>query len=91
MAFASINEIQIILAQSFFGGDMGIAGITMYAVVLAVIFVLFAKNNLMVGFALIFPVTFIFVLMGIIPETFTVLMIIVAIVGLAKERVSHQG
>lgn len=69
---------------------MGIAGIVMFAVCLMVVFVLFAKNNLMVAFALIFPITFIFTTMGILPETFAILMAVVAIIGLAKERIDRQ-
>lgn len=91
MAIASINEFQTILAQSFFGGDMGLAGIVMYTAVMGVVFLLFAKGNLMVAFALMFPITFVFTVMGILPETMTILLIIIAVVGLAKERKDYQG
>ena len=91
MAFSSIQDIQTLIAQSFFDGDTGIAGIVMYACVMAFIFMIFARNNLMIAFALMFPVTFIFTMLGILPETMTVLLIIVAVVGLAKERRDHMS
>lgn len=91
MAIASIQEIQILIAQSFFGGDTGIAGIVMYSVVLAMIFLLFAKNNLMIAFALMFPVSFIFSMLNVLPTSMAVLMVIVAVVGLAKERRDHMS
>lgn len=86
MALSTIQEIQQIIAQSFTGGDTGMAGIIMYAVTMAFIFLLFGKNNLMVCFALMFPITFIFTTLSILPIPLTVLMALIAVVGLSKER-----
>lgn len=86
MAIISIQEMQTLIAQSFFAGDLGLAGIVMYSVVLMVVFLLFAKNNLTIAFALMFPITLVFSIMRILPDTMTVLMVLVAVVGLAKER-----
>lgn len=85
MAFASLQDIQYIIAQNFFGGDTGIAGIVMYATVMAVVFILFAQKNLAICFALMLPTSFVFTTMSILPESMTILLIIIAIIGLAKE------
>lgn len=90
MAFISVQEIQTMLAQGFFDSNMEIAGIVMFACVMAFIFMIFARNNLMVAFALMFPITFIFTLMGILPTAMTILLVIVAVVGLAKERTMSE-
>lgn len=86
MAIISIQEMQDLIAQSFFNGDVGIAGIVMYAVILMAIFLLFSKNNLMICFALMFPITLIFTTLNVLPTTMAVLMVLVAVIGLAKER-----
>lgn len=89
MAIVSIQELQSIIAQGFFGGDTGMAGILMYSVVLMLIFLLFAKNNIMIAFILTIPVSFIFTTLGVLPEAMAVLLIILAGVGIAKERVNN--
>lgn len=91
MAIASIQDLQLLIAQAFFAGDTGIAGIVMYSVVLALIFLFFAKSNLMIAFALMFPVSFIFSMLNVLPTPMAILMVIVAVVGLAKERRDHMS
>lgn len=86
MAIASIQDLQSIIAQSFFGGDIGIAGILMYAIVIMVIFLFFAKNNLILAFVLMLPLTFVFTSLSILPEPFAVLMLVISAVGIVKER-----
>lgn len=85
----SPNELQTAIAQSFFNGDMGIAGMIIYTAVMAFVFVALGKRGLMAPFAIMLPVTAVFTALGILPEALTVLLIIVAVLGLGwavKER-----
>lgn len=85
MAFASIQDMQAIIAQSFFEGNTEIAGIVMYAVVMMAVIVLFGRGQKMVIFAFMLPLTFIFTTLNVLSEGMTILLIIVALIGLAKE------
>lgn len=68
---------------------MGIAGMIIFTAVMALIFVALGKKGLMAPFALMLPITAVFTAMGILPEALTILLIIVAVLGLGysiKER-----
>lgn len=84
MAFTSLQDLQTIIAQNFFAGDVGIAGMILFTGVLAFVFVFFARKNLLVGFAIMLPVTMIFTTLGVLPETMAVLLVIIAVIGLSK-------
>lgn len=84
MAFSSLQDLQTILAQSFFSGDVGIAGMIMFTGILAFVFVFFARKNIMVGFAIMLPLTVIFSTLGVLPETMAVLLVLIAVIGLSK-------
>ena len=76
-----LAQFQELLANSLFGGDMGIAGIVIYATVLAVIFVIF-KKDYHIGIIITIPVTLVFSLLGV-PSEATLLMIVIAVLILA--------
>lgn len=71
-----------ILADTFFAGDIGLASMMVYLGTLMVIFALFAKENLMIAFILMLPITVMFNAMATLPDALTIMMIIIAIVGL---------
>lgn len=77
-----LAQFQELLANSLFGGDMGIAGIVIYATVLAVIFVIF-KKDYHIGIIIMIPVTLVFSLLGVVPSEATLLMIVIAVLVLA--------
>lgn len=79
----SINDFQSLIADSFFMGDAGIAGMVMFACVMCVIFALFGLDNIMGAFVMMLPITLIFTAMNILPETMAILLIIVSVIGLA--------
>lgn len=86
----SIQDLLDILGQSFFGGNTYIAGIVIYMVALAIVFLLFARNNVMMGVMLSLPLTMIFSIMGILPTMMTLLLVVLAIIILANEYYKSQ-
>lgn len=72
-----------LIADSFFAGDTGIAGMVMFSIVMMVVFAMFMKKSLVVPFAMMLPITLVFTALKILPETMTILLIIVSVVGLA--------
>lgn len=78
----NLSQFQELLANSLFGGDLSIAGIVIYAVVLAVIFVIF-KKDFHIGIIISIPVTLVFSLLNIVPSEATLLMIVIAVLVLA--------
>lgn len=86
----TLYDLQGIIADSFFAGDVGIAGMVIFAVVMAVVFAIFGKDSIMVSFALMLPITMIFTSLRILPESMAILLVIVAVAGLAmsvKDRI----
>lgn len=79
----SINDFQELIAESFFMGDVGIAGMVMFCCAMMAIFAIFGLDNLMGAFILMIPITLIFTSLSVLPETMAILLIIVAVMGLA--------
>ena len=77
----SIYDFQELLGTAFFDGDMKIAGMIMYVVVLMLIFALSKKVNL--SLILSVPITLIFGYIGALDTDLMVLLIILAVLGLA--------
>lgn len=78
----TIDQFVDILADSLFSGDIGIAGIVVFAVTLAVIFMLMNKN--IFGSLLIaIPVAFVYSAMGILSADMMVILIVVCVLGMA--------
>lgn len=77
----SIFDIQDLVSTSFFGGDMQLAGLVMYSLVLIAVFALSRKtiHTLLISL----PVTLIFATLGVLSTELMVLLILVAILGLA--------
>jgi hypothetical protein len=81
----SLNDFTDILADGFFNGDASIAGMVIFAAVMAVIFALFGRRGFLVPLALMLPITLVFTSLGVLPEALTIILVVVAVVGLAKE------
>lgn len=71
---------QTILANTFFDGDMTIAGLVMYIGVLAIAFTI--SRNLATVLILSLPITLIFASMGIIGGDLLIILILVTVIGL---------
>lgn len=78
-----LDELQTIVAEAFLDGNVEIAGICIYTVVMALVFGVFGRKSLITPFALMLPITFVFTTLGILSEGLTILLIIVSVVGLS--------
>ena len=78
----SLQDFEEILAQEFFEGNVAIAGIVLYMAVMTVVVVFFAQKNLILAFALMLPITLI---LGALPEAFTLIMMIVFLIGVGMK------
>lgn len=78
----TIDQFQDILAGSLFGGDASIAGIVIFIVTLAVVFVLMKKNTF-ASLLLAIPVAFVYSAMGVLSTDMLVILIVVCVLGLA--------
>lgn len=77
----SIYDLQDLIGQAFFSGDMAIAGMVMYAVLLIAVFAL--TRNITQSLILSLPCTLIFAALGVLSTDLTVLLIIVTVLALA--------
>lgn len=86
----TLNDIQYMLGDSFFNGDLSLAGLALFAGAMVLIFVL-TKNvfqSLVIGMI----ATGIFSYMGILASDMMILLIIVIVLGLAMTaRVAVSG
>lgn len=77
----TIEQFQSLLGSSLFGGDAMIAGLVIFAVTLAILFVVLQKN-LFASLLVAIPVTFIYSAIGVLSADLMVIMIIVCVLGL---------
>ena len=76
-------QLQSLLGDSLFGGNTEIAGLLMYGALLAAIFALAGRKNLIVSLLLAIVATSAFATLGIISSNLTMLLIVIAVLGLA--------
>ena len=76
-------QLQSLLGDSLFGGNAGIAGLLMYGALLAAVFALAGRKNLIVSLLLAIVATMAFATLGIISSNLTMLLIVIAVLGLA--------
>lgn len=79
----SIQQLQDIIADNFFSGNLSIAGIIMYSAVLLLIFILLKDKH--TALILAIPLTFVFSVLGVLDTNLMLLLLIVAIFGLALQ------
>lgn len=76
-------QLQSLLGDSLFGGNTEIAGLLMYGALLAAIFALAGRKNLIVSLLLAIVATLALATLGIISSNLTMLLIVIAVLGLA--------
>lgn len=79
-----------IVADSLFGGNVTLCGLIIYAIVLALAFT-FSKGNTIVGFVVMLPLTLVFAMMNVIPTSLTIILIVVAVLGLSISARKSAG
>lgn len=75
------SDISQIVADSFFGGDLQLAGLVMFSMALAIMFSI--SKNAFATLVLAMPVTFVFSSMGLLADDMLIILIIVIVLGLA--------
>ncbi len=78
----TIDQFQSILGDSLFGGDAMVAGIVIFAVTLAVIFVIL-KRNIFASLLIAVPTAFVYSMLGVLSTDLMVIMIVICVLGLA--------
>lgn len=77
----TINNLVDIVANEFFSGSIEIAGLAIFSLVMGLLFAL--TRDVFQTLILSLPVTFIFSSFGFLPNDLVILLIIVAVLGLA--------
>lgn len=77
----TINELVSIVGAEFFGGSIELAGLAIFSIVLGLLFAM--TRDVFQTLILSLPVTFIFSTFGFLPNDLVILLIIVAVLGLA--------
>jgi len=78
----ALNDLTDLLGNSFFDGNDTIAGIVIYTMVLAALFVL-SKKNVTTALILSLPVTLVFATLGNLSSDVLILLIVVTVLLLA--------
>lgn len=86
----TIGQFQDILAGSLFGGDVGIAGVVIFAVTLAVVFAIM-KRNVFASLVIAIPIAFVYSALGVLSTDLMVIMIVVCVLGLAATSKKTLG
>lgn len=82
-----LADLQRMIADGFLNGDMTIAGLLMFSVVLAILFMIF-NRNIFTALLLALPMTLVFSLMGVLSSDMTILLIVITVLGLAINTTS---
>lgn len=88
----TLTDIQYMLGDTFFNGDMSLAGLGLFAFALILVFVL--TKNIFQSLVIGLVITGIFSFMGIVTSDMMILLIIVIVLGLAmtaRTAVSGKG
>lgn len=78
----TLDQFQDILAGSLFGGDAAVAGIVIFSITLAVIFVLLNRNTF-AALLLSIPTAFVYSLLGILSTEMMAILIVISVIGMA--------
>lgn len=84
MAF-TLYDIERALADSFFAGDSTIAGMAIFAALMALLFVAFGKRNVLVPFAIMLPAVVVFSAMSLIPTALSIILCLVSVLVIAAK------
>ena len=77
-----LNQFQSLLADGLFSGNELVAGLVIFVVTLAVIFVVL-KQNVFASLVVAIPVAFIYSMLGILGSEMLLLLIVICVLGLA--------
>lgn len=86
----TLDQFVDIVGDSIFGGNAGAAGIVIFAVTLAAIFVLM-KKNVFASLIIAIPTAFVYSMLGVLSADMMVVLIVVCVLGLATVSKKSLG
>lgn len=81
----SLSDIQQGLGDAMFDGDVGLAGMAIFAGIMLVLFAAFGKKNILVPFAALLPLSIMFSTMNILPSALAILLALVSVIVIATK------
>lgn len=84
-----LSQIQTIVADTVFNGDVTIAGLTMFFMVMAIVFAI--SRNMFHSLLLGLPLILIFSALGILGGDMTIILIIIIVLGLGMSARRTTG
>ena len=81
----NVSDIQSVLAETMFSGDMTLAGLAIFASVMIVMFAAFSRKNILLPFAAMIPITVMFSLMGIVPDSMAIILTLISVLVIAAK------
>lgn len=81
----NVSDIQTVLAETMFSGDMTLAGLAIFASVMIVMFAAFSRKNILLPFAAMIPITVMFSLMGIVPDSMAIILTLISVLVIAAK------
>lgn len=81
----NVSDIQTVLAETMFSGNMTLAGLAIFASVMIVMFAAFSRKNILLPFAAMIPITVMFSLMGIVPDSMAIILTLISVLVIAAK------
>lgn len=81
----NISDIQSVLAETMFSGDISLAGMAIFTAILIVMFAAFGKKNILLPFAALVPMTVMFSAMGIVPSAMAIILTLISVLVIAAK------
>lgn len=81
----SINDIQRLLGEEMFSGDLSMAGLAIFTAIMVVIFAAFGRKNILLPFAAMIPLTVMFSGMGIVPSSMAIILTLISVLVIAAK------
>lgn len=78
----TLNQFVDIVADSVFAGNVAVAGVVIFVVTMAVVFMIM-KRNVFASLVIAIPVTFVYSMLGVLSIDLTLILIVVCVLGLA--------
>ena len=81
----NISDIQSVLAETMFSGDISLAGMAIFTAILIVMFAAFGKKNILLPFAALITMTVMFSAMGIVPSAMAIILTLISVLVIAAK------
>ena len=80
-----IYSLQSAIGQALFQGNVSIAGICIFAVMMVIIFAVFGRHDITVPVVIMLPAAVVFSTMSLIPTSLTIMIVLASILIIATK------